>query len=113
MTESEVKDEIRDYSLIGQEANLSLERGLADATWYTSPIPRDQMRKLLVRRDGPAIRDTIIWFGLIFGSAILVTLLWGTWWFLIPYLVYTVLYSSSSDSRWHESSQVQLLRPDG
>ena len=104
MEEAEVREEIRDYSLIGEEASLSVERGLADATWYTSPIPRDQMRELLVRRDGPAIRDTIIWFGLIIGSAFLVTLFWGTWWFLIPYVVYTVLYASSSDSRWHESS---------
>ncbi len=104
MKEEEVREEIRDYSLIGEEASLSLERGLADATWYTSPIPREQMRELLVRRDGPAIRDTIIWFGLIIGSAFLVTLFWGTWWFLIPYVVYTVLYASSSDSRWHESS---------
>ncbi len=95
MAEAILKDEIRDYSLIGQEVNLSLERGLADATWYTSPIPREQMRKLLVRKDGPAIRDTIIWFGLIFGSAFLVILLWGSWWFLIPYAVYTVLYASS------------------
>lgn len=104
MADSEVKEEIRDYSLIGEEAGLSLERGLADATWYTSPIPREKMRKLLERRDGPAIRDTIIWFALLFGSALGVILLWGSWWFLFPYLVYTVIYASSSDSRWHESS---------
>ena len=104
MTKAEDSEEIRDYSLVGREASLALERGLADATWYTSPIPRDQMRKLLERRDGPAIRDTLIWFGLIIGSAVLVTILWGTWWFIIPYVVYSVLYASSSDSRWHESS---------
>lgn len=52
MTKAKVGEEIRDYSLVGREASLALERGLADATWYTSPIPRDQMRELLVRRDG-------------------------------------------------------------
>ncbi len=103
-------DEIRDYSLVGKESELSLERGLAEATWYTSPVPREKMRALLVRRNGPAIRDTLLWFGLIFGSAFLVILLWGTWWFLIPYIVYAVLYSSTSDSRWHESSHGTAFR---
>jgi len=78
MPKAEVGEAIRDYSLVGKEASLSIERGLADATWYTSPIPRDQMRELLERKDGPSIRDTIIWFGLIIGSAFLVTMLWGT-----------------------------------
>jgi len=97
-------EEIRDYSLVGEEARLSMERGLADASWYTSPIAREEMRKLLVRKNGPAIRDTLLWFGLIFASAWLVVYLWGNWWFILPYILYTVLFASSSDSRWHESS---------
>jgi MocE subfamily Rieske [2Fe-2S] domain protein len=98
------REEIRDYSLVGEEARLSVEKGLADASWYTSPIAREDMRALLVRKNGPAIRDTLLWFGLIFGSAFLVVYFWGTWWFILPYILYTVLYASSSDSRWHESS---------
>ncbi len=105
MAEKEqITEEIRDYSLVGQEAHLSIERGLAEATWYTSPVPREKMRELLVRKNGPAIRDTILWVGLIIGSAALVVTLWGTWWFVLPYVVYCVLYASTSDSRWHESS---------
>ena len=77
-----------DYSLLGENAKLSIENGLAEASWYTSPVPREKMRELLVRKNGPAIRDTLLWFGLIFGSATLVVLLWGTWWFLLPYMVY-------------------------
>ncbi len=105
MTETEqLQQEIRDYSLVGEESGLSVERGLANATWYTSPVPKEKMRELQVRRNGPAIWDTLLWFGLIFGSAFLVIWLWGTWWFLLPYFVYTVLYATTSDSRWHESS---------
>jgi hypothetical protein len=63
-----------DYSLTGENAAKAIERGLAEADWYQSPVPRPLMRKLLERRDGPAIRDTIIWFGLIIGLPDLSTL---------------------------------------
>jgi fatty acid desaturase len=70
------------------------------------------MRKLLVRRDGPAVRDTIIWFGLIFGFAYLTAALWGSWWALLPYLAYAALYASTSDSRWHESGHGTAFKTD-
>ena len=57
---------LRDYSLVGPKTALAIEKGLADARWYSSPVARDQMLALLERRDGPAIRDTLIWFGLLF-----------------------------------------------
>ena len=44
----------RDYSLIGSETKRAEARGLADAQWYTSPIPRKRLRELTQRRDGPA-----------------------------------------------------------
>ncbi len=96
--------EIRDYSLPGRESKLSVEKGLADAKWYTTYVPRESMKGLLVRKNSPAIKDTLLWFTLIFGSGYLVYLSWGHWWFVFPYLVYSVLYASTSDSRWHESS---------
>ncbi|MEI6491487.1 MAG: NADH:ubiquinone reductase (Na(+)-transporting) subunit F [Verrucomicrobiota bacterium] len=101
-----------DYSLTGENAALAIERGLAEADWYQCPVPRASMRKLLERRDGPAIRDTIIWFALIIGCAISTWLLWGTWWAVIPYLCYAVLYGSTSDSRWHESSHGTAFKTD-
>ncbi len=58
------------------------------------------MRSLLERRDGPAIRDTILWVALILGSAFATYRLWGSWWVIVPYLVYCVLYASTSDSRY-------------
>jgi Na+-transporting NADH:ubiquinone oxidoreductase subunit F len=102
----------RDYSLLGKDAALAVERGLADAKWYASPVPKDKMRELLERRDGPAIRDTIIWFALLFGFGIAGYLLWGTWWAIIPFILYGVIYGSSSDSRWHESGHGTAFKTD-
>src|ERR1700722_6870450 len=91
-----------DYSFTGVNSTLDVERGRAEADWYQPAVPRETMRALLERRDGPAIRDTILWFALIFGASIATWSLWGTWWAIVPYLVYSVLYASTSDSRWHE-----------
>jgi Na+-transporting NADH:ubiquinone oxidoreductase subunit F len=98
------RTELRDYNLLGAESILALERGLAEATWYATPVPRAKMRELLVRKNGPAIRDTLIWFSLIFGSGYLFYISWGHWWLIFPYIIYSTLYASTSDSRWHESS---------
>ena len=98
------RTELRDYNLLGAESILALERGLAEATWYATPVPRTKMRELLVRKNGPAIRDTLIWFSLIFGSGYLFYISWGHWWLIFPYIMYSALYASTSDSRWHESS---------
>lgn len=103
---------IRDYSLTGINAKKSIDEGLASADWYTSPIPKDEMKKLLERKDGPAIRDTLIWFGLMAFFGTLGGLLWGSWWCLIPFMAYGVLYASSSDSRWHESSHGTAFKTD-
>ncbi len=108
----ENKESVRDYSLIGVESHKAVEMGLADAEWYQSPVPREKMRKLLVRNNKTAIRDTAIWFGLIFGSGYLVFLWWGSWFVIFPYLVYSVLYASSSDSRWHESGHGTAFKSD-
>ncbi len=103
---------VRDYSLVGAESQKVIDLGLANAQWYQSPISRENMRRLLVRKNGPAIRDTIIWFSLLFGSGYLVFLWWGTWLAILPYVVYSVLYASTSDSRWHESSHGTAFKTD-
>jgi Na+-transporting NADH:ubiquinone oxidoreductase subunit F len=102
----------RDYRLTGKESQLAVEKGLAEATWYTSPVPRDKMKELLVRKNGPAIRDTIIWILLIFSSGYLFYLNWGSWLALLPYIVYSTLVGSTSDSRWHESSHGTAFKTD-
>lgn len=103
---------ILDYSLTGENAHRAVEMGLAEADWYQCPVPRAEMRKLLERKDGPAIRDTLIWFGLILGLAVSTILLWGSWWALIPYLAYAALYASTSDSRWHEAGHGTAFKTD-
>ena len=101
-----------DYSLTGESATRAIERGLAEAEWYQCPVPRETMRKLLERRDGPAIRDTLLWFSLLLGSAYATWALWGSWWAILPYAFYAVLYGSTSDSRWHESSHGTAFKTD-
>jgi fatty acid desaturase len=93
---------VRDYSLVGRESETAQERGLSYANWYASPIPRKQMKQLMQRRDGPAIRDTLIWLGslAVFGG--LGVYFWGSWWAVPFFAVYGVLYGSATDSRWHE-----------
>src|SRR5438477_1431375 len=103
---------LSDYSLVGRDSALAVEKGLAEATWYASPIPKSQLRQLLQRRDGPAIRDTIIWFGLLILSGYLGYRLWGTWWAILPFALYGVIYASTSDSRWHESSHGTAFKTD-
>ncbi|MCX6971969.1 MAG: NADH:ubiquinone reductase (Na(+)-transporting) subunit F [Verrucomicrobia bacterium] len=101
-----------DYSLTGENATKAIERGLAEAEWYQTPVPRARLRGLLERRNGPAIRDTLLWFGLLGLSGMGTIALWGTWWAVLPYLAYAVLYATASDSRWHEASHGTAFKTD-
>ena len=101
-----------DYSLTGENSTLAVEKGLAEADWYQCHVPRETMRKLLERRDGPALRDTILWFSLILGTGYATYLLWPTWWAILPYVVYSALYASTSDSRWHEAGHGTAFKTD-
>ncbi len=103
---------LKDYDLVGSYAALAVQNGLADAKWYASPIPKVKMRELLERRDGPALRDTAVWFGLLLAFGLAGIALWGTGWAIIPFALYGVIYASSSDSRWHESSHGTAFKTD-
>ena len=46
----------RDYSLVGPEAEKAVAAGLAAAKWYSPPITRPELKELMRRDDGPAIR---------------------------------------------------------
>ncbi len=100
----------RDYSLTGRDAKRAVENGLAAAEWYHTEIPRKQMKELMQRSDGPAIRDTLLWLVLLIGSAAGAIAFWGTWWCVPFFFVYGVLYGSSSDSRWHECGHGTAFR---
>jgi len=101
-----------DYSLTGVNSSKAIEMGLAEADWYQCAVPRATMRRFLERRDGPAIRDTILWLALIVASGWATYRLWGTWWAVLAYAVYSVLYASTSDSRWHEAGHGTAFRTD-
>ncbi|MDF2721488.1 MAG: fatty acid desaturase [Paenibacillus sp.] len=92
----------RDYSITGAENALAQQRGLASAEWYATPIPRRRMKELMQRRNGPAIRDTLLWFALIIGSGALAVYSWGTWWAVAAFALYGILHTTPADSRWHE-----------
>jgi Na+-transporting NADH:ubiquinone oxidoreductase subunit F len=104
--------QLSDYSLVGKDSALAIEKGLAEATWYASPVPKARMRELLQRRNLPAIRDTIIWFGLLIGTGVWGYYWWGHWWAIFPFAIYGVIYASTSDSRWHESSHGTAFKTD-
>ena len=66
-----------DYSLTGVESKNAKKKVLADAQWYLPPVSKKEMKKLLERRDLPAILDTLLWFGLIVFSGFCIYFLWG------------------------------------
>ncbi len=101
-----------DYSLVGKDSAAAVEKGLAEAKWYASPVPKEQMRALLARKDGPALRDTLMWFSLLIGFGVIGYLTWGTAWAIPAFAAYGVLYASTSDSRWHESSHGTAFKTD-
>ena len=103
---------LSDYSLVGKDSALAVEKGLAEAKWYASPVPKATMRALLERRDGPGVLNTVIWFALIATSGVCGYLLRDTPWAVLPFLIYAVLYASTSDARWHESSHGTMFKTD-
>ncbi len=100
----------RDYSLTGPQARAAIETGLASAEWYHSDIPRKAMKDLMRRKDGPALRDTGLWIGLLLLSALGGIVTWGTWATVPFWAVYGVLYGSACDSRWHECGHGTAFR---
>jgi len=100
----------RDYSLAGPEGERARERGLVEASWYACDIPRNTMKQLMVRRNGPAIRDTLLWFALLIGTGVLAFVSWGTWWAILAFLLYGTVYTVGAISRWHEVSHGTVFK---
>ena len=97
-----MSDKWKDYSLVGERNAQAVESGLAGADWYQCPVPRKEMKALMQRKDGPAIRDTLIWFSLLGILGYLMALTWQSIWFIPLFLLYSLFYGSCGDSRWHE-----------
>ena len=93
------------YSLTGPENQAAVD-AWPGRVRFRSAVPRKRMKELMKRSDYPAIRDTVIWLGLILTFAGLGIIFWTVWhsWWAVPFLgAYGLLYGSTSDSRWHES----------
>ncbi|BCH25647.1 fatty acid desaturase family protein [Mesorhizobium sp. L-8-3] len=101
---------LRDYSLAGPSSRAAVAAGLAAAEWYHTEIPRREMKALMQRSDGPAIRDTLLWFALLAASAAGGVHFDGSWLALPFFALYGVLYGSASDSRWHECGHGTAFR---
>ena len=100
------------YGLTHANGAHAIEQGLAEADWYQCPIPRSEMRRLLERRDGPGVRDTLLWFALILSAGVATYLLWPSPWGIVGYAVYAVLYASTCDARWHEAGHGTAFKTD-
>ncbi len=110
----------RDYSMLGADGVRAVETGLAAAQWYHSDIPRAEMKALMKRENGPAVRDTITLYGCMLAFAGAGIALWpqvagsfAVWPSLVSlpfWLAYGVLYGSAMDSRWHECSHGTAFR---
>lgn len=100
----------RDYSPFGDDARRAVDSGLTAAEWYHTEVPRKAMKELMARTNTPAIRDTVLLYGLMIGLAGIGIALWPSWWSAPFWLAYGVLYGSASDSRWHECSHGTAFR---
>lgn len=92
-----------DYLLIGGVGEAAEAAGLVNAQWYRCAVPRATMKVLMQRRDGPAIRDTLLWFAVVGLSGAAMAAAWGTAWFVPAFFIYATLYCGPADSRWHEA----------
>lgn len=102
----------RDYSLTGAKTQSARQQGLANADWYRTEVPRKVMKDLMRRSDGPALRDTAIWFAALALSAAGGIGFWGSWAAVPFWIVYGVLYGSACDARWHECGHGTAFRTD-
>ena len=93
---------MRNYDLVKTAKNGGPEHGLVSPTWYQTPVDRQMMKKLLLRRDARPLCDMLLYYlvmAFCAGAAIMFMPSWGS----IPFwAMYGVLYASGSDARWHE-----------
>lgn len=97
----------RDYSLTGRtnEKAIALDDNYledrVEKTWWHPVLPRETLKALMQRSDGPALWHFGLWIILLVVSGYAAVLSWGTWWMIPAFLIYGTIYSSS-DARWHE-----------
>lgn len=93
---------LRNYKLSEEADSLAKRDGLANPKWFRPNVDPIAIRELMQKSDVIALRDTLIWLGIMCLSACFAIALWPSWWSVPFWLIYGVLYGSASDSRWHE-----------
>lgn len=93
---------LRNYKLSEEADSVAKRDGLANPKWFRPDVDPIAIRELMQKSDVIALRDTLIWLGIMCLSACFAIALWPSWWSVPFWLIYGVLYGSASDSRWHE-----------
>ena len=93
---------MKEYDLVKTADRGGPEHGMVSPKWYQTPVDRAVLKKLLQRSDAPAIRDAVLYYGLMAAFAIIAVMLMPSWWAVPFWLAYGVFYASGSDARWHE-----------
>lgn len=91
-----------DYHLSGDSDRVAIENGTANPKWFRPDVAPQDIRKLMQKSDAIAMRDTVIWLGIMIVTAGCAVALWPSFWSVPFWFVYGVLYGSAADSRWHE-----------
>lgn len=96
------------YSLSGGASGAAelTDDGFEDrveANWYSCPVDRKELKRLIKRSDGPALRHVGLWLGLLGSSGVAAFATWGTIWCIPAFALYGVLYSAA-DHLHHELS---------
>ncbi|MCB8877708.1 fatty acid desaturase [Acidisoma silvae] len=95
---------LRDETAGMATANADGDLGHAVGTlWYACPVSRKQLKELMRRSDGPALRFFALWLALLAVAGMTAFFAWGTWWAIPTFFIYGTLYAVA-DHRHHELS---------
>ncbi|KNG93077.1 fatty acid desaturase [Pseudaestuariivita atlantica] len=100
----------RDYALTEDADRAAQAAGLASPAWFRPRVDPAILRPLMEKSDARALRDTVLWLGLMVVTAGIGIALWPSWWSAPFWAVYGVLYGSGGDSRWHECGHRTAFR---
>jgi len=70
----------KDYSLVDETGPSAVTPKLAYPKWFRPNVDPASIRSLMVKSNAIALRDTLIWLGLMVLSAGFAIALWPSWW---------------------------------
>ena len=86
------------YSLIGN----SEHKDVKNVRWFRPEVDINDIRILMEKSDKLALRDTLIWLG-VMAITVYIAILLSPSLISVPFwMTYGVLYGSAADARWHE-----------